>query len=90
MYFKFFKLQDRGSRSAEGRRRNYAVLPCKCRVSADCLCRRGIEHSTRPRSFFRSAGTASYSFAVSAATASSVSRMASSVRSRSVSSSQPS
>ena len=27
MYFKFFKLQDWGKRSGEGRRRNCAVLP---------------------------------------------------------------
>ena len=27
MYFKFFKLQDLGKRSGEGRRRNCAVLP---------------------------------------------------------------
>ncbi len=27
MYFKFFKLQDWGKRSGEGRRRNRAVLP---------------------------------------------------------------
>ena len=47
MYFKFFKLQDWGKRSGEGRSRNCAVLPYLFVLHASFFCSQSFPSTKR-------------------------------------------